>query len=168
MNTINPNSQIVLSGLTLSRNPDKPVIDDASGVDGKLNQTSDGRGYCMATFSDPSNPFAVTRSRVLQQQMDNDGNPQWRTATPAQLKSWIGKQIPGEFVTRTVETYSVNGRDCNTYTAVVLKGESVETIFRSAGHELVNESAVTTADDLAVAEAAAEMAAAESAANDIF
>ena len=168
MNTINSNSQIVLSGLTLSRNPDKPVIDDASGVEGKLNQTSDGRGYCMATFSDPSNPFAVTRSRVLQQQMDADGNPQWRTATPAQLKSWIGKQIPGEFVTRTVEPYTVNGRDCTTYTAVVLKGESIETIFRSAGHELITADSVTSNDDLAEAEAVAEQAAAEQAGNDVF
>lgn len=135
-NTINPEGRILLTSLSLSNNPDKPVIDDASGIGGKLNQTSDGRGYCMAHFSDPQNPFATVRSRVLQQQMDTNGTPVWKGATPAQLKSWIGKEIPGEFVTRTVPEYNVGGRSASTYTAVVLKGESISSIFKSAGHEL--------------------------------
>ena len=140
-NTINPTSTIVLDSITLSRNPDKPVIDDETGVDGKLNQTSDGRGYCMAHFRDPNNPFAVLRTRVLQQQFDANGKPVWKSATPAQLKAWIGKSIPGDFVTRTVEEYTVNGNSATTYTAVVLKGESISSIFKAAGHELVNTQA---------------------------
>lgn len=139
-NTINDNSRIVLANLALSNNPDKPVIDDESGVDGKLNQTSDGRGYCMAYFSDPHNPFAVMRSRVIQQQMDANGNATWRSASPAQLKAWVGKEIPGEFITRTVEPYDVGGNTATTYTAVVLKGESISSIFKAAGHTIVQDT----------------------------
>jgi|15BtaG_2_1085339.scaffolds.fasta_scaffold02482_3 hypothetical protein len=145
--TINPDSRIVLTSLSLSANPDKPVIESESGIDGKLNQTSDGRGYCMAHFSDPQNPFATIRTRVLQQQFDANDNPVWKSATPVMLKAWVGKEIPGEFITRDVETYQVSDRDCTTYTAVVLKGENIETIFKGAGHALATDTPLAVVVD---------------------
>jgi hypothetical protein len=64
------------------------------------------------------------------------------------LKAWIGKEIPGEFVTRDVEEYMVGERPCNTYTAVVLKGENIQTIFKGAGHALAVETQVAVLEEV--------------------
>jgi len=144
MDVINNNSMLVLKSLRLSTNPSKPVVDAEDGVDGKLNQTSDGRGYFIAEFADPFNPFAVTRTRVMQQQKDSAGNGVWRGPSPSQLKSWVGKQVPGEFVTRSVEPYSIGDTTATSYTTVVLKNEVISTVFRQSGHNIVSEAADAT------------------------
>lgn len=48
--TINADSRLVLKSLRLSSNPAKPVVDMEEGVGGKINMTSDGRGYFIAEF----------------------------------------------------------------------------------------------------------------------
>ena len=143
-NTINADSRLILKSLRLSSNPDKPVNDMEEGVNGKINTTSDGRGYFIAEFQDPSNPFAVTRSRVIQQQKDSVGNAVWRGPSPRDLSAWVGKQLPGEFVTRTVEPYTIGTETITSYTTVVLKNEMVTTVFRQAGHNVLINGAVDT------------------------
>ena len=142
--TINADSRLVLKSLRLSSNPAKPVVEMEEGVVGKINMTSDGRGYFIAEFQDPSNPFAVTRSRVIQQQKDSVGNAVWRGPSPRDLTSWVGKQLPGEFVTRQVEAYSIGDSTATSYTTVVLKNEIVSTVFSQAGHDIITNGAIDT------------------------
>jgi hypothetical protein len=144
MDVINNNSMLVLKSLRLSTNPGKPVIDAEDGIEGKLNQTSDGRGYYIAVFADPFNPFGVTRTRVMQQQKDSAGTAVWRGPSPRDLSAWVGKQVPGEFITRTVEPYSIGDTTAASYTTVVLKNEVIGTVFRQAGHNIVINGAVDT------------------------
>ncbi len=141
-NTISADSRLILKSLRLSSNPAKPVADMEEGVNGKINMTSDGRGYFIAEFQDPSNPFAVTRSRVIQQQKDTAGVAVWRGPSPRDLSTWVGKQLPGEFITRSVEPYSIGDSTATSYTTVVLKNEMVNTVFRQAGHDVVINGAV--------------------------
>tara|TARA_R110002096_G_C14624702_1_gene724360 strand:+ start:2307 stop:2804 length:498 start_codon:yes stop_codon:yes gene_type:complete len=149
-NIINADSRLVLKSLRLSSNPAKPVVDMEDGVSGKINMTSDGRGYFIAEFQDPTNPFAVTRSRVMQQQKDSVGNAVWRGPSPRDLMSWVGKQLPGEFVSRQVEPYSIGDSTATSYTTVVLKNEMINTIFRQSGHEVLTNGAIDTPSTVVV------------------
>ena len=65
LETISAEAKLLLTSLRLSSKPDATVVDDKDGIDGKLNLTSDGRMYYIATFRDPSNPFGVERTTAL-------------------------------------------------------------------------------------------------------
>ena len=58
---------------------------------------------------------------------------------------FVDKNIPGSIITRTVEPYQVGDNTVDTYSCVVLKGESISTVFKSQGHEL--EDSVHEYDD---------------------
>tara|TARA_R100000315_G_C5235682_1_gene147738 strand:- start:10441 stop:10935 length:495 start_codon:yes stop_codon:yes gene_type:complete len=137
MNLINPNSKVLLEDMRLSGNPDATVEDYPQGINGKINVSEDGRKYYIAVFNDPDNPFGTERYRVVSQSMDSTGNPVWKSGRPSKLNKWIGKEIPGEIVTREVEEYQVGDNNVNIYSCVVLKGESVTTVFRQQGHDLM-------------------------------
>lgn len=72
------------------------------------------------------------------------GNAVWRGPNPRDLSPWVGKQLPGEFVTRSVEPYSIGDTTATSYTTVVLKNEMIDTVFRQAGHNVVINGAVNT------------------------
>ena len=140
MSQIHEDAKLKLVSMRLSANPEATLVDDTDGIDGKLNLTKDGRKYYIAIFQDPSNPFGVERYRVISQQSDSAGNAVWRSGNPALIKQFVGKLIPGDLVTKDVEEYIVGDNTVSQYTCVVLKGESIETIFRQQGHELGSET----------------------------
>jgi hypothetical protein len=137
MNLINPNSKVLLEDIRLSDNPDKQVEDYANGINGKINVTEDGRKYYVAVFSDAENPLAQERTRIVSQNFDSQGNPVWKAGRPSKMKKFIGSLLPGEIVTREVNDYEVGENTVSIYTCVVLKNESISTVFKQQGHEIL-------------------------------
>ena len=136
LQTVATDAKLLLVNIRLSSKPDAQVVEDKDGIDGKLNMTSDGRKYYIATFRDPSNPFGVERTRVIAQTTDSSDNPVWRSGNPAIIKQFVGKQIPGDIVTRQVPAYMVGDRTVDSCSLVVLKNESITSVFKSNGHDL--------------------------------
>ena len=132
-------NSIQITAIRLSSNPEAKVIDSDNGVNGKLNETSDGRGYYLTEFKDPTNPFGQVRTRVISQQFDSTGNPIWKAGAPNIIKQYVGKVIAGDIVTMDVEPYQIGDRTLTRYTCVILKGENVATAFNRQGHPLVSE-----------------------------
>ena len=117
-------------------------------TDGKAS-----RQYYSAVFSDPNNPFAKTVQRNFFQQHNADGTEGiWKGGNPSEVKQFIGKTIPGEIVSETVEAYQIDGRSVGTYSTVVLSGENKATVFKSCGH------VIAIAQTSVVAEKATEVA----------
>jgi|10_taG_2_1085330.scaffolds.fasta_scaffold00131_35 hypothetical protein len=139
LETISAEAKLLLTSLRLSSKPDATVVDDKDGIDGKLNLTSDGRKYYIATFRDPSNPFGVERTRVIAQTTDSADNPVWKSGNPSLIKNFIGKPIPGDIVTRQVPAYMVGDRTVDSCSLVVLKNEAISSVFKSNGHDLDDE-----------------------------
>lgn len=123
---------IKLVEIRKSQNPQAKV--STSGY----NLTEDGREYYIAVFEDSNNPFAAKKSRVISQQLNNQGVPEWKAASPHAIKQYLGKEIAGNFVTAKVEPYDISGRIVDIYTAVVLGHENVETVFKNSGHPLLD------------------------------
>ena len=165
MNTINPDAQLQLVSVRLSAKADAQLVDDKDGINGKLNLTSDGRKYYIAVFRDPSNPFGAERTRIIAQTTDSEDNPVWKSGNPALIKQFVGKNIPGDIVTKSVVPYDVDGREVMSYTSVVLKGETITSVFKSQGHQLMtsdgiikDESAFEEESDFATNDNATETA----------
>jgi hypothetical protein len=114
-------------------------------VDGKVS-----RQYYSAMFSNPSNPFSRTVSRVFWQQHNNDGtSAEWRGANPAEVRLFIGKLIPGQIVSSQVEAYDITGsdgaiREANSYTTVVFEGENPVAVFKAAGKVMLQAAEITS------------------------
>ncbi len=145
-NFIKDSSQILLEELRLSNNPDKPVVDDPNGINGKLNVAEDGRKYYMAVFADPTNPLAPEKTRMVAQTTNSNGDPIWRAGRPEKMKKFVGKLIPGDFITKKVEMYEIGENEVDIYSCVVLKGENIETVFRQNGHEILSDNDDYTPD----------------------
>jgi len=145
-NFIKEDAQILLEALRLSNNPDKAKVDDPNGIDGKLNVAEDGRKYYMAVFADPTNPLAPEKTRMVAQTTNSNGDPIWRAGRPEKMKKFVGKLIPGDFVTRKVEMYEIGENEVEIYSCVVLKGENIETVFRQNGHEIISDNDDYTPD----------------------
>jgi hypothetical protein len=144
-----------MSNLKLNAiSPVKTEKEGSARSDGKVN-----RQYYVATFSNPANPFGKTVSRTFWQQHSADGTTaEWKGADPVQVRPFLGKLIPGNIVAKTVEDYPIIGlggeeRYATSYTAVVLDGETVESVFKASGKIIVNEtvSAAITTNEPALA-----------------
>lgn len=113
-------------------------------VDGKVS-----RQYYTASFSNPSNPFLKTVSRVFWQQHNADGtSAEWRGANPSETRAMLGKLIPGQIVAAQVEAYDITGsdgaiREANSYTTVVFEGENPVAVFKAAGKNLLQAAEVS-------------------------
>lgn len=130
---------VKLVNVRLSGNPATPTQQSVEGIDGKCNVTPDGALFCVLELEDRSNPFQVRKAvKSVFQQKDAEGKFRWRGATPKEFKQLQGKTIPGSFVTRQVPGYMINGNLCYTYTAFVAPNESVEAVFRAAGHDVLH------------------------------
>ena len=138
-NLINANAKVLLEDIRLSGNPDATTEDYPHGINGKINVSEDGRKYYIAVFTDPDNPLSSERYRMVSQTTDSAGNSVWKSGRPSKLKNFIGKTIPGDIVTREVEEYEVGENTVSIYSCVVLKGESIKTVFRQQGHELMTD-----------------------------
>lgn len=125
----------------------------------------DGKASCLfvgVTFAEVlqspngkiyENPFKSGFRNIFQRHSADGQSAKWKV-TPEQLNTLKNEKlaIPGEIVTRTVERFPVLGVDgkqsktkngelvfADKYTAVVLEGESIEAIFKAAGHKIVAE-----------------------------
>lgn len=136
---------------TLKLNKISEIKTEKERTDGKVS-----RQYYTATFSNPSNPFSKTVSRVFWQQHNVEGTEAtWKAGDPKEVKQFIGKTIPGQIVSSKVEAYDITDtlgttREANTYTAVVLEGELPETVFKAAGKVLLETApspAMVAADE---------------------
>ena len=138
--TIKDNSTIILEDIRLSNNPDSRLVDSPEGINGKINVTEDGRQFYMAMFTDPQNPFSAAYSRMISQSTDSQGNPVWKSQRmkPVNIKKFVGTEIPGEIVTKSVDEYEIGDNTVSIYTTVILKGESISTVFASNDHQLLD------------------------------
>lgn len=130
-------SVLKLTAIKLSSSANSTVAEsEYKALDNKINMTSDNREYYIAAFQDPTNPFGFERNRVFSQNSNADGNTEWRGAHPNVIGGFVGKNVPAEIVTRKVPPYTIGERTLTTYTCVVLKSESIESVFRANGHDL--------------------------------
>ena len=141
-------SVLKLTAIKLSSSANAKVAEsDYKALDNKINLTSDDREYYIASFQDPTNPFGFERNRVFSQNSNADGVKEWRGAHPSVIGNFVGKTVPAEIVTRKVPPYTIGERTLTTYTCVVLKSESIESVFRANGHDLSlvesNEATIT-------------------------
>jgi hypothetical protein len=105
------------------------------------------RQYYTAEFQDPNNPFAPTIKRVIWQQHNVDGTLAiWKGGNPEQISKFVGKQVPAEIVSRQVPAYLVGENTATKYTTVVFAHETIESVFKSAGHDLSVENTAPVAN----------------------
>lgn len=115
-----------------------PVKTEKARKDEKVS-----RQYYTAAFTNPANPFGKVVSRTFWQQHNADGTEAtWKTGNPALVKDFVGKLIPGSIVSSKVEEYDItdslgNTRAASTYTAVVLEGETAQSVFKASGKVMV-------------------------------
>ena len=116
----------------LSNNPAAAI-----STDGKFNVMKDGRLYFMCTFGDAENPFGPTRQRMISQQFNaTTGLPEWRVSLEDIQAAMEAKvAIPGDIVTMEVDPYKVGDNNATSYSAVVLKHETSESVFLNSGHK---------------------------------
>lgn len=117
------------------------------------------RQYYTAEFQDQENPFAPTAKRTIFQAHSADGTTSfWKGGDPSQIKKFLQKPVPAEIVSRQVAPYQIGENTATKYTTVVFGHETVESVFKSAGHDL-NEMTTTAAPSVSSeAVAAAEAA----------
>ena len=130
---------------------------EKSRIDKKVSRQYIGTRFAQAiqgaNGSLHPNPFRSGFRNIFQQHVgDGMTEARWKV-TPDQLKALKKGQlaIPGEIVTKKVKEFPVlvNGvqsKDRNgapvtasQYSAVVLEGENIDSIFKAAGHEIVGE-----------------------------
>jgi hypothetical protein len=105
------------------------------------------RQYYVAKFMDSLNPFAAVRQRTVFQDHNADGTIAfWKSGDPSIVKNYVGKEIPGQIVNVNVESYKIDDRDTNTFTTVLLDGESLKTILKQNGHVMALAPTVKVAD----------------------
>lgn len=118
--------------------------------DGKVS-----REHLTLSVEDAANPFRTVKRTIFQQHSLDGKTASWKVS-PDRIADLISKKqpIPGEIVTRNVKRFPVLDASGNQmkdgkgnsvygsqYTALILEGESVERIFKAAGHELEAEAA---------------------------
>jgi len=120
-----------IKSIHLSNNPNAQVHST-----GKFNVMKDGRLYLMATFADAQNPFGPTRQRMLSQQFNATTKlPEWRVDLKEIEAAMIaGVELPGDIVTMEVAPYIVNENTATSYSSVVFKHETAESVFLNSGH----------------------------------
>jgi len=130
---------IRLIELRPSTNPEaKKVVDAEDGFTYNETQEEIPRRYLVAVFQDSTNPFSNFRMRMLSQQYDRLGRPVWRMPIGTIRRS-VGQEFEGDIVTADVKAYKVqeDRPPVTQYSAVVFKHETVQGVFRNAGHILV-------------------------------
>lgn len=118
-----------------------PTIDVADGLDGKVSLTTNDKRFVILDFEDDQNIFKVSRKSRTYWMGEND---KWAGISPDKMKGYIGKNVPGEFVTVDVSPYPIKGDDGQTrmvgrYTTFIMSHETVDTVVPNEGHDLLNE-----------------------------
>lgn len=131
--------KVLIQNVRLSGNPEAIVVDHKDGINGKLNQTEDGRLYCQVELADDD--LFKRSKRNMMYSSDEKGN--FAGATPKQLLAAVGKELPGaRVVTKKVTEYTIGENIVNQYTTIILPKENVETVFKNAGHPIQTEEFV--------------------------
>lgn len=102
--------------------------------DGKVN-----RLYYKAVFMDAENPFLPRRSRMVWQDyvdFEKGDKVEWKAGDPAVVSKMIGKNIPGHIECFNVEPYTIGENTVDTYTTVILRGESSARVLKQNGYTL--------------------------------
>jgi hypothetical protein len=135
-------NKIVISNVSLSGNPTAKTVESVDGINGKLNQASDGALYCVVSLQDQTNDTKyIKRTIAYRQQKNSQGLWAWPGATPKLFVTRKGQTTQGKSVTHNVEPYDVSGRTVSTYTTIILTGENEATVFKNAGHPIVAQAA---------------------------
>jgi hypothetical protein len=140
-----------LVAVRLSNNPERETIAAKGGVDGNASKSTGGKPYVVLEFVDDKNIFKFSRAvRPYWAQGEGD-TAKWAGATPEQLKAFVGKDVPGKFVTMPVAPYTIKGEDgvertIGSYTTFVMPHESADTVFTKAGHTVLNEDGTIKAE----------------------
>ena len=104
--------------------------------DGKVS-----RQYYTLYGFDTENPITGGFQRNVFQTHSQDGKTAfWKSADYSTAKSLVGQDIVGDIVRMEVAPYDINGRQATSFTAVVLKGETVATVAKANGHVLASIS----------------------------
>jgi len=117
---------------TLKLNKISEVKTEKERSDSKIK-----RQYYTGYFSDATNPFAPMRQQNFFQSHNEDGSiATWKAGDPSIVKQYLGKEIPGAFITRTVNPYQIGEKTVTSATCVVL-GEvnevTIERAFKANG-----------------------------------
>lgn len=135
-------SKVLVKEVRLSENPATKVVDHPLGINGKLNETEDGRLFCQIILTDDD--LFKTSKRNMMYSSDATGN--FPGASPKDLVKHVGKEYPGaRVVTRKVTEYTIGQNIVNQYTTIVLPKENIETVFKNSGHTLQTEEYVNEA-----------------------
>ena len=123
-----------IKAIQLSNNPTAQV-----SADGKYNVMKDGRLYFMIVVADALNPFGPTRQRMISQQFNSTTNlPEWKVDLDDIKAAMEAKAvIPGDIVTMEVAPYEVGKNKATSYSSVVFKHETAESVFLNSGHKPV-------------------------------
>jgi hypothetical protein len=126
---------VIVKNVRLSENPEATTMENEEGINGMVNETSDGRAYVVVELEDTTNPFKMTR-RTLTYSQNND---KWPGATPKQLLDFKGKELPGaKTVTETVEPYEIGENTVSTYSTILLPHENKYTTFSNLDHPIID------------------------------
>lgn len=136
----------VVESVGLSTNPQAQVVDFPNGINNKLNVitkegSSKGCHYFVMNIVNKTNPErAVRRTLVCRQTRNAAGNLVWSGLTPNEALAQVGRVVEQtEVVSRQVPPYVVNGNTTTKYSTIMLAGETVESLFKTKGHELIQQ-----------------------------
>ena len=117
---------------------------------GELQTASDNRQYFAVEFSAGLGQKRAVR--LFWEQFKRDA----KTGLPTSEKYWergtreqaltimkLGEGVEGKKETRNVESYMIAGKSVTQYSAIVFPDESVESVFASAKHNIVDEDGVS-------------------------
>jgi len=127
------------------------VKTEKTRTDGKIS-----RQFYTAYFADANNPFAKGVQRNVFQAHSADGKTaSWKGGNPSQVKTFVGKEIPGQIVNCIVKPYTIGeNKNITSYTTALLDGENLVSILKQSGHELADSKASVAEVTLANASAA--------------
>jgi len=136
---IKEDKEIEIVNVRLSDNPKAITIEEKNGINGKINITdsSDSLQYYIIDFMSMHSPLSLTRSRLMFQSFNKNGDPVWRRIIPNRAIEFINSVIPGDIVTREVIPYKIKDKLINVATYVVLPGENIYKVFQGHGHVIV-------------------------------
>lgn len=133
-----------LVAVRLSRTENRVQVDAKGGIDGKASLSEKNKKFVVLEFEDDLNIFKVSRS-ARSYWMNGEGDDEkWSGLTPEKLLQYVGKTIPGEFVTESVSPYQIVGDDgisrtVGKFTMFVMPHEIGDTMISKAGHNVLND-----------------------------
>lgn len=112
---------------------------------GDLQEAKDGRNFFTITLQGGFGQKTISRNMWQQVKRDDEGNAiegsaYWERGSREDALALLESKQPIEAkkVTLEVEPYLIGDRKVNTYSTVIFPDENIETVFRNAGHPIVD------------------------------